>query len=279
MNKLKTNTPLIHIIKATGNPEPFSKKKLYTSIQHTGLSPKACQKITEKVASEVDEGFKTRDIYRKALSLVRENSHVAAIHYSLKRALFDLGPTGHNFETYVSKYFHALGFETKTCQTVQGKLVPHEVDVIGSKNNQKIFVECKFHNHQGIKNDIKIALYVKARWDDLREGPEGKNLKKFYLASNTSFSLDAKIYANGTGLNLLGVNAPDDISFLDEIKKMKLYPITSLRQVNRFTKNYLLSNGIILAQDVLNQRQLLFQMGMTDRNVKTLFDEINSLIH
>lgn len=273
-NRTKNN---FNIIKASGLPEPFSKKKLYTSIQRTGLSPKACENIVDNVAHELNEGFKTRDIYRKALSLVEKNSRIAAAQYSLKRALFDLGPTGHNFELFVAKYFNAIGFKTNTCQIIQGRFVKHEVDVVGQKGSSKIYAECKFHNRQGIKNDIKIALYVKARWDDLKEGPEGKNLNQFYLASNTSFSLDAIVYAKGSGLQLLGVNAPSEKSFLDHIKELGLYPITSLRRINRFMKNNLIGRGFLLAKELLHQEELLYRLGMTEREIQILMSEIEFL--
>lgn len=266
-----------NIIKASGRPEPFSKNKLYQSIQHTGLSPKACKSITEKIANELNEGFKTRDIYHKALHLVKESSQVAAVQYSLKRALFDLGPSGHNFELFVSKYFEAKGHKTKTCQLIQGKFVKHEVDVITEKDGFKNFVECKFHNRLGIKNDIKIALYVKARWDDLKSGPDGKLLKSFYLASNTAFSLDAITYANGSGLKLLGINAPTERSFLDEIKDLKLYPITSLRCIKKSLKESLINKKIILAKDLCGREDLLIQLGINDSIIREIMSEVNIL--
>jgi len=266
-----------NIIKASGRPEIFSKNKLYQSIQHSGLSPKACKNITEKIASELNEGFKTRDIYRKALDLVKASSQVAAVQYSLKRALFDLGPSGHNFELFVSRYFEAKGFKTKTCQLVQGKFVKHEIDVLTEKNGFRNFVECKFHNRLGIKNDIKIALYVKARWDDLRTGPEGKLLKEFYLVSNTAFSTDAITYANGSGLKLLGINAPTGRSFLDEIKEMKLYPITSLRCIKKSLKNSLIDKKIILARDLCGRMDVLSQLGVNDSIIRDIMSEVNIL--
>ena len=266
-----------NIIKASGKLEQFSKKKLYQSFEHTCLPPKTCQKIADRVADEVKEGFKTRDIYRKALGLLKESSHLAAVQYSLKMALFDLGPSGHNFEYFVAKFFAEKGFQTKTCQLVQGLLVMHEIDVIGLKAGKKIFVECKFHNRLGIKNDIKIALYVKARWDDLKNGPDGKNLNAFYLASNTSFSADAMTYASGSGLHLLGINAPKGRSFLDEIMSMRLYPITSLKRMNRNIKNNLLGQGLILAKDLQSKRNLLIQLGMTEREISEVMSEIELL--
>ncbi len=268
-----------NIIKASGHPEPFNKQKLYRSIQYCGLPHKTCQHIADTVSKELDEGFKTRDIYRKTLSLVKEHSHLAAVHYSLKKALFDLGPTGHNFEIFVAKYFKEKGFMTKTCQTFQGQFVKHEVDVVAEKQSTRVFAECKFHNRQGLKNDIKIALYVKARWDDLRNGPEGKSLKSYYLISNTSFSSDALAYSLGTGLKLLGVNAPSEKSFLEEIKLMKLYPITSLRNINRSQKNQLISKGIIAAKQLIGSDPVLRQLGFSDREISDLKNELQVLLN
>lgn len=265
------------IYKSHGGTEHFSKKKLFTSLKRSGLPNKQCQLITDKVAHEIGEGSKTRDIYHKALRLVNQTSPVAAVHYSLKKALFDLGPTGHHFESYVAKYFQELGYETKICQTLNGRLVTHEVDIVGVKNGKRVFVECKFHNRVGIKNDIKIALYVKARWDDLKEGVEGKNLTAFYLASNTAFSLDAITYANGSNLKLLGVNAPTEKPFIEEIKTLCLYPITSLKGLNKFFKNELLTRNILLARELPSQVNYLLRLGMPERTINQLLAEVELL--
>jgi hypothetical protein len=265
------------IYKSHGGLEKFSDQKLYSSLRRSGLRPKQCQLITDKVSREIGEGSKTRDIYRKTLRLVNQSSPVAAVHYSLKKAIFDLGPTGHHFEAFVARYFEEIGYTTKTCQTLNGLLVKHEVDIVGMKNGKRVFVECKFHNRIGIKNDIKIALYVKARWDDLKQGIEGKKLDAFYLASNTAFTLDAITYANGTGLKLLGVNAPVEKPFLEEIKALQLYPITSLKGLNKHFKNELLSRNILLAKDLPDQINLLVKMGMEERVIDQLIQEITLL--
>lgn len=266
-----------HVTKSHGGREAFSRRKLYTSLQRSGLPRKQCELIADKVAREVGEGSKTKDIFHKTLRLVKQTSPVAAVHYSLKRAIFELGPTGHYFEAFVAKYFVALGYSTKTCQTLRGRLVNHEVDVVAIKKGAKLFVECKFHNRVGIKNDIKIALYVKARWDDLKEGKDGAGLTGFCLASNTAFSLDALVYAKGSGLHLLGVNAPPEKSFLDEIKALHLYPITSLRSLTKIIKNQLLEKNIILAIELPSQINLLFQMGMQETQIDQLLAEIERL--
>ena len=267
----------LKILKAHGGVEEFSKRKLFNSLQHSGLSKRESEIITNKVAREITEGFKTRDIYHKTLQLVKETSPHAAIQYSLKRSLFDLGPTGHHFETYVARYFETKGFVTTTCKILSGKLVKHEVDVIAQKNGKRSFIECKFHNRLGIKNDIKIALYVKARRDDLQEGPEGDNLEQFYLASNTAFTTDAITYAKGSNLILLGINAPTERSFFEEIRNLKLYPVTSLKSINKTMKKALLNRNIVLAKELKNNSTLLLKMGMKEFELKRLFAEIDLL--
>jgi hypothetical protein len=265
------------ILKASGRPEPFSKKKLYRSLERTGLPQKECLTISNIVANEVNEGSETKDIFNKTLRLVKQRSPIATVHYSLKKSLFGLGPEGHHFETFVGKYFEEIGHTTETRTVLQGKFVKHEVDVIAVLSGKKIYAECKFHNHSGVKNDVKTSLYVKARWDDLRDGPDGQDLKSFYVVSNTSFTLDAITYANGTGLHLLGVNMPQGDSFLDKIKKLKLYPITSLRRLPKVYKKELLRRNVVLARDALNYTSLLRNLGLTPDELQMLHEEVEML--
>jgi hypothetical protein len=265
------------ITKSHGAKEAFSRNKLIRSLQRSGLPKARCLGIADQVIKQIGEGSPTKDIFQKTLHLVKQNSQMAAVHYSLKRAIFELGPTGHLFEAFVARYFDKLGFHTKTCRLIKGRLVKHEVDVIAVKEGRKYYVECKFHNRVGIKNDIKIALYVKARWDDLKEGEDGANLDGFFLASNTAFSSDAITYAEGSGLKLLGVNAPSDKPFLDEIKTLRLYPVTSLRTINKKTKQLLLNQNILLASDIPLNINILLRIGLKDTVIEQLLQEIEIL--
>lgn len=267
-----------HILKSSGQLEAFSARKLQRSLQRTGLKPKYCKQITEEIAEKIEPGTTTREIYKKTFKLLRKKSPVAATHYSLKKSLIELGPTGFEFEYFVSKYFEAIGYKTFVGITLQGEHVRHEVDVVASKPNYQIYVECKFHNSSGRKNDIKTVLYVRARWEDLKNGPDGKYLRAYYLASNTAFTQDAITYAKGTGLNLLGVNAPEDESFLDKIKKYKLYPITSLKNLKKIYCKELLRKKIILCKDLLEERSFMIKMGMSNDEISAVFRDINRLL-
>lgn len=274
----ETNFKKYPIVKSTGQLEPFSSHKLQRSIQRAGLRPKHSKEIAYEVAQKIKSGASTKKIFNETMKLVYKKSHVAATHYALKKSLLELGPTGYEFEYFVSKYFKELGYNTYVGILLQGEFVRHEVDVVASKPDYQAYVECKFHNHIATNNDIKTVLYIKARWDDLRNGPDGKYLREYYVASNTVFTKDAIVYAKGTGLQLLGVNAPEDESFLDKIKKHKLYPITSLK---RLKKNYcqeLLIKKIILCKDLLTHKKLLLQMGLVEEEINALFRDINRLL-
>lgn len=266
------------IIKSSGFAEPFSAQKLNASLRRSGLPPKKSQAITDEIIKTISPGSRTKDIYRKAYQLVRRESSMAAAHYSLKRAILELGPTGFEFERFVAKYFQAIGFETKVGVVLDGEFVKHEVDVVAKGGNSLLFVECKFHNHIGRPNDIKVALYVKARWDDLKNGPEGKKLTDFYLVSNTTFTIDAIQYAKGTGLKLLGVNAPPEESFLDKINRYKLYPITSLRRLRKYEIGELLKKDIILCQELLKERTFLKRLGRSEQEIDLIFSDISNLL-
>lgn len=267
-----------HIIKSSGDLELFSASKLERSLKRTGLGPKECRQIAKEVKDSVVSGTSTREIYKHTFKLLKKRSTVAATHYSLKKAILELGPTGYEFEYFASKYFENLGFKTYVGIILQGEFVRHEVDIVGSRTNYQIYAECKFHNNIGHSNDIKIPLYVKARWDDLKNGPDGKYLREFYLISNTTFSKDAILYAEGVGLKLLGVNAPVDESFLDKIKKHKLFPITSLKRLKKIYCQELLSKKIILCKELLKEESFLLRMGMSQDEVHSLFNDINKIL-
>jgi hypothetical protein len=266
------------ITKSSGAEEKFSPKKLQTSLQRSGLPNESCQKIARRVTQNLTPGMTTKEIYKKAFKLVQQESSLAAVHYSLKRAILELGPTGFEFEVFVSKYFQELGFDTSVDVIVQGEFVKHEIDVVAKASDSLSFIECKFHNFVGRKNDIKVALYVKARWDDLKNGPEGKHLTDFYLVSNTIFSSDAIDYSKGTGLKLLGVNAPPEESFLEKIIHHKLYPITSLKRLKKYVRDELLKNGVVICKELLQEKKFLLKLRMTEDEIDILFRDVLHLL-
>ena len=167
------------------------------------------KKISDHIESELVDGMTTADIYRHAFDLLATGFRSAAHKYSLRRAITDLGPAGYPFEKFVADLFRARGFEAVTDQIVRGKCVEHEVDVVAWKDKELVMVEAKFHNEPGIKSDLKVALYVKARTDDLSLsefdfGGKTRKLTQGILVTNTKFTQKAIEYAACEGLRLVG---------------------------------------------------------------------------
>lgn len=140
----------ILIVKASGERELFSDKKLRDSLEKSGAPTTLIEKIISHIIKELKDGTKTADIYRHAFSILRKSHHVSAARYSLKEAIMELGPSGHPFERFVGELLKTQGFLAEVSKVVPGFCVTHEIDVIGEKDNRHIMVECKFHNQPGV---------------------------------------------------------------------------------------------------------------------------------
>ena len=204
------------ITKSDGTREQFDEAKLAASLKKVGASPEIIGHITDQIEREMWEGMTTADIYSRAFTLLRKKNHKTAIKYSLRRALFELGPDGFPFERFVARIFEHWGYEAITDQLVMGSCVEHEVDVVAWKGDELVMAEAKFHNVIGLASDVKIALYVKARFDDLSDtvfdygGKERKlSPQGHWLVTNTKFTETAIKYGECKGLRMLGWNYPN----------------------------------------------------------------------
>ncbi|RZK62264.1 MAG: ATPase, partial [Pedobacter sp.] len=123
----------------------------------------------------------------------------------------ELGPSGYPFEKYFAAILQHIGYSLRTGVILQGACVKHEVDVIAEKENQHEMVECKFHQQQGTFCDVKIPLYIHARFKDVEAGftdrsPKNNTLHQGWVVTNTRFTTDAIHYGTCAGLKLIGWN-------------------------------------------------------------------------
>lgn len=88
----------IFIIKASGQKELFSDLKLRHSLEKAKTSPGVIAEIISHIRNKLKDGMKTSDIYRYAFSLLHKRDRFTAGRYSLKRAIMELGPSGHPFK-------------------------------------------------------------------------------------------------------------------------------------------------------------------------------------
>ncbi|MFA6269839.1 MAG: restriction endonuclease [Candidatus Paceibacterota bacterium] len=269
----------IYIIKATGEKEEFNPQKLRESLARAGASIESSEKVISQIEDELKEGDTTKDIYRRAFMLLGKEEIPAAARYSLRRAVMELGPTGFPFEQFVAEIFRAKGFETTTDFIAQGECAEHEVDIVAWNTEKLIMVEAKFHNELGIKSDLKVALYVKARWDDLINsifdfGKERK-LDEGWLVTNTKFSESAINYAKCRNMKLVGWNYPEQGNLQDLIEAAHLHPITCLNSSTPSDERLLMQAGIVLCRQARENPDILKQAGLSDEKIADMLAEID----
>lgn len=271
----------IEIVKANGQREIFLPDKLRNSLIRARATPSVAESIALHVEKELSDGMTTKDIYRHAFELLEKKLKPVALRYSLRKAVMDLGPSGFPFEKFVAEIFKAKGYKTETGVVMLGECVPHEVDVVAWNENKLIIVEAKFHNVLGIKSDIKVALYIKARFDDLANtffdyGGKRK-IDESWLVTNTKFSEQAIHYAECKNMKLVGWNYPQKGSLQDLIEDASLHPITCLRSISGSEKQMLLTAGVVLCKSIEEDPQLAVDVGIHAEKVKEMLKEISQL--
>ena len=267
---------MVLIKKNSGKKEDFSKDKLVYSLVYAGASRELAKKIADEVYGKCFSGMSTRKIYSLAFSKLKKVSRSLASQYSIRKALLELGPDGYHFEKYIASLFEAKGYKVKTNQSLAGRCVNHEVDVIATRRDEVNFCECKFHNRSGIKNDLKVALYVKARGVDLKENPIN-NMTRFWLISNTKFSKDAIQFSECSGLKLLGPTYPKESSLMYWIKETRNHPITSLTTLKKMDTKRVLKEGIVNINELLKSRDVLQKLEFKESDIEKIFNEIKEL--
>lgn len=286
----------LYITKETGEIEKFDFKKLEESLIRSGAVQTTADKIARTIMDDLKDGVCDPDseqgavctihqIYHKAFDMLKETSRAVAARYSLRRSLMEFGPTGFPFEEYVASIFKAKGFETITGQMVFGGCVPHEVDVIAWNKEKLIMAEVKYHNDHTGKSDLKTALYIKARYDDLKDNlftygnfPPRK-IDEWYLITNTKFTETAVTYAKCKGLKLISWMYPENGNLLDMIEETKLHPITCLTTLTPNEKRDLLSRDIVICKTIYEKRQLLKDLGYSDAKIFKVMEEISQVIN
>ncbi len=266
----------IYITKKSGERELFDSKKLESSLLSAGASKEAAEHVVNHIAREVEDGMSTSMIYDHAFFLLDRMEKPVSARYSLKRALGELGPTGFPFEKFMADIFRARSFRAETNQIVKGHCAEHEIDVVAWNENRLIMAEAKFHNEIGLKSDLKVALYVKARFDDIKGidyffGKKRK-LDEGWLITNTKFTDRAIHYADCAGLRLIGWNFPAVGNLHDLIEDVAMHPVTSLSTLNQQEKRTLVDAGLVLCRDVRNVSKLQ-SLGLAPDRIKAAVEE------
>ncbi len=259
------------VIKASGEKEQFSEEKLRLSIQRAGIPGNFSDEVINHVRTKLYENIPTYEIYKHIAEFLSNSPHpYTKTKYSLKQAIMDLGPTGYPFEDYVSEILKLDGYETMVRQTLYGKCISHEIDIVAQKDNVKSMMECKFHNMPGTKSQVHVSLYTKARFDDVKEK---NNLNDVWLVTNTKITPDALNYAICANMKVISWDYPEKGSLRDLVEKHKLHPITMLTSVSSAQKQALAENHVVLAKDVCTNPSSLDILGLPEEKKKSIVSE------
>ncbi len=276
-----TTNPII--IKADGSREEFQPTRLTASLIRSGAGEHTADRISKQVTASVVPGMSSREIYTRAFSLLRKESRPIAARYSLRRALLEFGPSGHPFEDFVSHLYRVEGWEVETRKIMKGHCVSHEVDFYATHPGQNVFLaaELKYHNDPNYKTDLKVALYVKSRFDDIFACDKDSRtcpIDRGILVTNTKFTSEAVAYAECSGVELLGWSYPLHDSLLIRMSRAKVYPITTLTGLSRGEKRLLIDAGVVAVDEIVRDRRKLDVLRLTPERVGVLLAEAEGLL-
>jgi len=264
------------IEKSTGEKAVFNSDKLKISLMNSGASEELANTILQEVKRNISNGYSTHKIFRLAFRLLKKHSRVTASKYKLKEGIMELGPAGFAFEKFVAELMIAQRYKVSTGQFIRGRCVSHEIDVIATKGDTTIYIECKYHNLLHIKCDVKIPLYIRSRYNDILEK---QNFEKFegWVVTNTKFTEDAFQYGTCAGLNLISWDEPKGKGLKTIIDNQKLFPITCLTLITKEEKEMLLNKGVVLTKHLLKSRHILESIVKSNPRVQNIMKEASEL--
>ena len=277
---MQSNDHIIHITKSNGDKVPFDVQKLINSLDRTGASETEIEQVIREVGRNLVDGMSTHKVYQLAYSILRKKSKRVAGKYRLKKAIFELGPTGFPFERFVGELLKNQGYKVEVGKIVQGFCVQHEVDVIAEKDDRRFIVECKFHSDLSKKSDVKVSLYFHSRFLDIKRQWEklSNNHLLFHqgwLVTNTRFSDDALQYGKCAGLKMISWDYPDMESLRHRIDVSGLHPLTALQSLTKKEKQELLNLDIVLCRDI--NPEFLSKIGIRDQHIPRIMEEAKML--
>lgn len=269
------------ITKADGQQEEFKSRKLVDSLKKAGAKPDEIRRIVSTIETSLRDGMKTQMIYQRAFELLRGSDDPVAAKYSLRRAVFGLGPTGFPFEDFLGKIFEAEGYKTKRRLILRGKCATHEVDLAAYSKEHSFVAEAKFHMHPGVKSDLQVALYSYARYIDLESAricsADTCGIIDLMVITNTKFTQAAIKYAECAGIQLLSWDYPKGNSLHEKIERLGIYPITVLTHLSLSQKQKLLADGVILCTEILARPGVLGSLGLSSRKMDAVLHEVRLL--
>lgn len=269
--------------KYSGELVPFNSDSLRHSLTRSGANNEQVEKVYTQIKEKLFDGISTRELYQLAFEALKSQRNSFAARYSLKKALRELGPEGFYFEKWIARLFQEYGFESTTGQTIQGHAVSHEIDVVASKGNEMLAIECKFRNDIDAKISVTTPMYFLSRFKDISDISyhffgQNKKFTQGWLVTNAYLTSDSKDFGKYYNINFLSWDYPTDNSIKKRVDKAVFYPVTCLTTLTDVEEKTLLQNQIILVKDIINNKEALKSLKLDSEKLRLVLEEARELI-
>lgn len=257
----------MQIRKSDGTLQSFAGEKLERALTRAQVNPRVITDILTTLPRLIRPGTSTQHIHARVLHMLESADPVGAARYNLKHAMFLLGPSGFPFEHYVARLLQAYGWKAEVSKMVPGACVQHEIDVYAERDGAIRAIEAKYRNRPSGRVDIKTALYVHARHQDLlayNPAVEGA------LFTNTQFTDSARAYGECVNMKMKGWNYPQDEGIAKYIEQKQLYPLTVFSRIPTHVVARLARDGIVLVSELCKLSEA--QLRQYDLDVRLLPD-------
>jgi hypothetical protein len=183
-----------------------------------------------------------------------------AVRALLGEGMRELGPAGLAFESFVARLFAGLGYQTRVRVCRPGRFVAHEVDVLAETADRTWLCECKLRTKPGARIELPVVLAAYGRAADL--GGLGAGPTRSLLVTNARFTADARAFADGMGLGLLGWDHPvaDDLQRL--VEQTGRFPVTALPHLPLQSAARLVAAGIVDTVALMERSGALEEAGV-----------------
>lgn len=272
----------IKVKKQDGELMLFDADSLRSSLLQSGASATEAELVYEKVTENIYDGIGTKELYGRAFAALKKVRRSFAARYSLKSAIKELGPEGYHFEKWMAKIFQKQGMDAITSQTLQGKAVTHEIDVVAARNDELWLCECKFRNDHSAKIGVTTTMYFLSRFNDLKPNEFtyfGKQLtpSRGCLITNAHFTTDSIAFAEYYGIELLSWSYPAENNIRSLTERFGLYPITCLTSLDNLQKQLMLSKNCLLVREIVDNPVLLNHFNFSKKMKQEILEEATEL--
>ncbi len=246
----------VSVTKEDGSKQLFDREKVVQTCLRMGADIRVANAVAERVQRRLYDGIPTRTILQLTLRFIRECKPDLRHLFDLRRGISLMDPKP-EFEKFVQIMLAHNGFEVTPNQILRGKCGEHEVDGIAKKDGVTYFVEIKHHFSYHALTGLDESRIAQAVLEDVTDGfslgTTGQKIDHAMIVTNTRYSDHAIQYGTCKNILQIGWSSPQYIGLRDMIEKGKLYPLSCLRGLSHEARTKLVSSGIVLIKQLLEQ--------------------------